>query len=688
MNPCTRWLARLAGLALFVVAPQLARAQACPLGVDASGAGHFTSIQAAVNHFKSTLGNLGPCTIEVQPGVYTTSATLDAVNAGASSEAQRLVIRGARGAAGEYLSRLSTGSSTAIALRRSAFVSLEDFEVTTQTSRPFLLDAGSKKNRAVVIARNDFHDNGDGRDAGCIWVGDGNQGTWIVNNACWRNGGNAIVLGVVSPMSFVVNNTILGHGKSGIVVAKGADVTLANNLVLFNGTGGGAQYGIQLLTGKGAQGDRKLLHNVVYGNDVAVGGDFAGRATATADTGNQDTATLGAGLLANDFLVDPAAGNLRLTAGSPALNAGVASTGPAPERVPREDFEKGPRNDVAPDAGWDEITDADFDGQPDSADNCPPGLNRAYNPDQGDADGDGVGNYCDNCPDVANADQADLTGFDAFGNPTGAPNGRGDACESATEGVGESLFQPPTGPPAGAFLVASFGALGETRTIPPTCECNTYFYCEDAEGEALPRSHFSCSRGIPDDLVTFPAGTQVTVACPLADLFPPEAFAAGTYTCKACYDNEHQDLELRPDGSCASPPCEENFTGMVCSAPQTFTVGSTGYGGCSPFFWTFTNDPQPWLDAGYDGSEDFDTSFGVDRFDPDVTLFGALFQSGEGIDGLARDAVAALLNASNPNVHYPYLPEAVKALLRQNDPDARLAAANALDCPIAPPVIE
>jgi len=679
MTSCTRWLLALLAAA-WLGAPQRADAQSCPLVVDAGGAGHFTTLQAAVNHFKGALGNLGPCTIEVRPGVHTSAALLDRVNAGASSEAARLVIRGTRGAGGAYLSRLATGRSSAVVLRSSRFVSLEDFEVTTQTNKPFALEGGSKKNTSVVIASNDFHDNGDGRDAGCIWVGDGNQSTWIVNNACWRNGGSAIVLGAVTPTNFVVNNTILGHGKSGIVVAKGANVTLANNLVLFNGTGGGAQFGIELQTGKGAQGDRKLLHNVVYGNDVGVGGDFSGRATATADAGNQDTASLGAGLLANDFLVDPADGNLRLTAGSPALNAGIASTG-SPERVPADDFERGVRNDVAPDVGFDEITDADFDGQPDSADNCPPGLNSGFNPDQGDADGDGVGNVCDNCPDVANPDQADVTGFDASGTPTGVPNGRGDACDA---GVGETLFEPPTGPPGGAVFVASFGALGETRTIRPTCECNTYFYCEDGAGNELPRTHTFCSRGIPDDLETFPAGTQVTLACPLPDLFPVPAFESGTFTCKACYSNEHQDPDLQPDGSCAAEECEENFLGMVCSAEQTFTVGDTPYGGCAPDFWLFTNDPQPYLDAGFAGTEDFDASFGVDRFDPNRTLFQVLFQTGEVVDELAREATAALLNASNPNVHYPYGPDAVKALLRQGDLDGRLGDANALDCPIAP----
>ena len=57
----------------------------------------------------------------------------------------------------------------------------------------------------------------------------------------------------------------------------------------------------------------------------------------------------------------------------------------------------------------------------------------------------------------------------------------------------------------------------------------------------------------------------------------------------------------------------------------------------------------------------------------------------EASDVLAREATAALLNASNPNVHYPFSPDAVKALLKQGDPDGRLAAANALVCPLEPP---
>jgi hypothetical protein len=176
------------------------------------------------------------------------------------------------------------------------------------------------------------------------------------------------------------------------------------------------------------------------------------------------------------------------------------------------------------------------------------------------------------------------------------------------------------------------------------------------------------------------------VACPLVDLFPLPAFAAGTYTCQACYANEHRDLDLLPNGTCTNPPCEPSFTGAVCSQEQSFTVDPDAeYGGCDPNFWIFTNDAQPWLDTGLDAGADFDTTFGVNRFATDVTLFGALFQTGESIDVLAREATAGLLNASNPNVHYPYAPDAVKALLKQGDPEHRLADANDLVCPIAPP---
>jgi hypothetical protein len=65
--------------------------------------------------------------------------------------------------------------------------------------------------------------------------------------------------------------------------------------------------------------------------------------------------------------------------------------------------------------------DADEDGVPDGADNCP----TTANPDQGDADGDGWGDACDTCPGVFNAIQRDRDG-----------DGAGDDCDEDRDGDG------------------------------------------------------------------------------------------------------------------------------------------------------------------------------------------------------------------------------------------------------------
>jgi hypothetical protein len=60
------------------------------------------------------------------------------------------------------------------------------------------------------------------------------------------------------------------------------------------------------------------------------------------------------------------------------------------------------------------LADADRDGVPDAADNCP----TVANADQADADHDARGDACDNCPGVPNADQVDRNA-----------DGAGDACQ-------------------------------------------------------------------------------------------------------------------------------------------------------------------------------------------------------------------------------------------------------------------
>ena len=81
--------------------------------------------------------------------------------------------------------------------------------------------------------------------------------------------------------------------------------------------------------------------------------------------------------------------------------------------------------------------DLDYDGVPNSVDNCP----HVGNADQADGDEDGIGDACDNCPDLINPDQADSGDMDGVGdgcdncpdvsNPDQADSdgdGHGDAC--------------------------------------------------------------------------------------------------------------------------------------------------------------------------------------------------------------------------------------------------------------------
>jgi len=77
--------------------------------------------------------------------------------------------------------------------------------------------------------------------------------------------------------------------------------------------------------------------------------------------------------------------------------------------------------------------DADKDGVPDTADNCPADPNM----DQADRDLDGLGDACDNCPDVTNPGQQDTDGDrtgDACALSDGACTFRTGECDDATAG--------------------------------------------------------------------------------------------------------------------------------------------------------------------------------------------------------------------------------------------------------------
>jgi hypothetical protein len=114
--------------------------------------------------------------------------------------------------------------------------------------------------------------------------------------------------------------------------------------------------------------------------------------------------------------------------------------------------------------------------------------------------------------------------------------------------------------------------------------------------------------------------------------------------------------------------------------------------GCTPGYWR--NHADRWY--GVAPGDDFDTTFGVDLFTPDVTLGWAIWAGGGGVNALARHATAALLNAWGgvPNadgatVAYPYTVAEVIQMVQDAVADDTieatkdvLAAANELGCPL------
>lgn len=75
----------------------------------------------------------------------------------------------------------------------------------------------------------------------------------------------------------------------------------------------------------------------------------------------------------------------------------------------------------------------------------------------------------------------------------------------------------------------------------------------------------------------------------------------------------------------------------------------SGGDGCTPGFWK--NSVGSWP-AGYVPGADFDATFGVDGFTPNISLLAALRLEEGGKNALARHAVAALLNSASAGVDY------------------------------------
>jgi hypothetical protein len=126
----------------------------------------------------------------------------------------------------------------------------------------------------------------------------------------------------------------------------------------------------------------------------------------------------------------------------------------------------------------------------------------------------------------------------------------------------------------------------------------------------------------------------------------------------------------------------------VCYTPEPGELE-----GCTPGYWR--NHADRWV--GVASTDGFNATFGVDLFDPDITLGTAIWLTGGGNNAFARHATAALLNAyakelgSNDQfVNYPYSVDEVIAMVQDAIADGIIEAtkdlfdaANSLGCPLS-----
>jgi hypothetical protein len=102
---------------------------------------------------------------------------------------------------------------------------------------------------------------------------------------------------------------------------------------------------------------------------------------------------------------------------------------------------------------------------------------------------------------------------------------------------------------------------------------------------------------------------------------------------------------------------------------------------CSPGYFRQEHHFDAWVPTGFSTGDDFDTTFGTDLFDPDITLLDAVWAKGGGENALARQGTAALLSAAHPDVNYPLSVAEVIAIVQAGNKGA-LDAYDDFGCPL------
>jgi hypothetical protein len=167
----------------------------------------------------------------VRAGSYNEQVTVYARNASATSDAQRVVLRG------EGPVFVHPPDGYAVLVTGSRFVTIEGLSITGAQREGIVLKDEGGANFDVTLSRNDVYNNGRAGGGGILVAG-ANSRTWIVNNLVRTNTRNGISVqtGTGEFTTYIVNNTLFGNGWNGLSVERDSEVCVVNNLVVGNGT--------------------------------------------------------------------------------------------------------------------------------------------------------------------------------------------------------------------------------------------------------------------------------------------------------------------------------------------------------------------------------------------------------------------------------------------------------------------
>lgn len=257
----------------------------------------------------------------------------------------------------------------------------------------------------------------------------------------------------------------------------------------------------------------------------------------------------------------------------------------------------------------------------------------------------------------------------------------------------------PTAPGASSSGVTT-RAVGDATTATPVF--NQIHLCKSAGSDVL--GTFTVSHTNPAD----PFNANVTLLASPFNLNPGEckiiAEANGTVNGAFVTINETSaDVNTTSSGQRIDNPgpviTDQAFVNggslylnIVHGHTITFDNQVVAQQGCTPGYWKQSQHLDSWVGTGYAPGDDFDATFGVNFFNPNITLLQAVSLGGNSTgNALVRHAVAGLLSAGSGGVDYPYTTAQVIDILQGdgayagltiNQRKDLLANANELGCPL------